>query len=125
MSQKKTKPTTRGAVYRRNKCHHEEGHGGSSVDGPVLDVGLVGQIVRGLDGNFHPLDGQERSQVRRVRRDDDEGERPPEGTEEQQTSFHLSACVAAFIKSSLQARQHHQPQHEQDAATGEGMGRKG
>lgn len=52
------------------------------MDGPILDVGLIGQIVWRLDGNLHPLDGQERGQVGRVGRDDDEGERPPERTRE-------------------------------------------
>lgn len=56
------------------------------MDGAVLDVGLVGQVVRGLDGDLHPLDGEERRQVGRVGRDDDEGEGPPErsGEEEEQ-----------------------------------------
>lgn len=67
-----------------SQSHHEEGHGGSPVDGAVLDVGLVGQIVRRLDGNLHPLDGEKRCQVGRVGRDDDEGEGPPERTREEE-----------------------------------------
>lgn len=62
--------------------HHEEGHGGASVDGAILDVGLVGQVVCRLDGDLHPLDGEERRQVGRVGRDDDEGEGPPERNRE-------------------------------------------
>lgn len=54
------------------------------MDRPVLDVGLVGQIVRRLDGNLHPLHGEERRQVGRVGRDDDEGERPPDSTREEE-----------------------------------------
>ncbi len=54
------------------------------MDGPVLDVGLVGQIVRRLNGNLHPLDRQKRRQVGRVGRDDDEGERPPGRTREEE-----------------------------------------
>lgn len=57
--------------------YHEEGHGAPPVDGAVLDVGLVGQVVRRLDGDLHPLDGQEGCQVGRVGRDDDQGESPP------------------------------------------------
>lgn len=41
----------------------EEGHGGSSVHGAVLDGRLVGQVVHRLDGHLHPLDGEEGSQV--------------------------------------------------------------
>lgn len=59
------------------ELYHEEGHGAPSVNGPVLDIGLVGQVVWRLDGSLHPLDGQESRQIGRVRRDDDESERPP------------------------------------------------
>lgn len=41
----------------------EEGHGGSSVHGAVLDGRLVGQVVHRLDGHLHPLDREEGSQV--------------------------------------------------------------
>lgn len=47
------------------------------MDGAVLDVGLVGQVVRRLDGNLHPLDSQEGCQVGRVGGDDDQSKRPP------------------------------------------------
>lgn len=47
------------------------------MDGAILDVGLVGEVVRRLDRNLHPLDGQESCQVRRVGGDDDQGEGPP------------------------------------------------
>ncbi len=52
------------------------------MDGPVLDVGLIGQIVWRLDGNLHPLDSQKRRQVSRVGRNNDEGECPPERNRE-------------------------------------------
>lgn len=52
------------------------------MDGAILDVGLVGQVVRGLDGDFHPLDGQEGGQVGRVGGDDDEGEEPPHSADD-------------------------------------------
>ena len=57
--------------------YHEESHGAPSVDGPILNVGLVSQVVRRLDGNLHPLDGQEGCQIGRVRGDDDQSECPP------------------------------------------------
>lgn len=47
------------------------------MDGAVLDVGLVRQIVRRLDGRLHPLDREKCCQVGRVGRDNDEGESPP------------------------------------------------
>lgn len=59
--------------------YHEERHGAPPVDGAVLDVGLVGEVVRRLDGNLHPLNGQESCQVSRVGGDDDQGEGPPGG----------------------------------------------
>ena len=49
------------------------------MDGAVLDVGLVGQVVRRADGHLHPLDGQEGGQVGGVGGDDDQGEGPPAG----------------------------------------------
>lgn len=69
--------TRRSGSRRRRGSHHEERHGAAAVDGAVLNVGLVGQVVRRLDGNLHPLDGQESCQVGRVGGDDDQGERPP------------------------------------------------
>lgn len=71
-------------VKALSQTHHEEGHGGSSMDGTILDVGLVGQIVRRLNGHFHPLDSEKRCQVGRVRRNDDERKRPPDKTGEGQ-----------------------------------------
>lgn len=41
----------------------EEGHGGSVSDSPVLYLGLLCQVIRRVDGGFHPLHGQEGSQV--------------------------------------------------------------
>lgn len=59
--------------------YHEEGHGAASVDGSIFDVGLISQVIRRLNGNLHPLDGQEGRQVGCVGGDDDEGEGPPVG----------------------------------------------
>ena len=39
---------------------------------------LLGEVLCVLDGRDHPLDGEEGSQVGRVRGDDDEGEEPPD-----------------------------------------------
>ena len=51
---------------------------GSGSERSVSDLILSGEIRDGFDGSVHPLDGQERRQVGRVGRDDDEGEEPPE-----------------------------------------------
>lgn len=59
-------------------AHHEELFGGARVKGSVGDLRLLGQVVGTLDGGNHPLHGEERSQVRRVGGDDDEGEKPPD-----------------------------------------------
>lgn len=63
------------------------------MDGAVLDVGLVRQIVRRLDGRLHPLDREKCCQVGRVGRDDDEGESPPEGGETK--TFMFLPCSTA------------------------------
>lgn len=61
--------------------HLEEGHGGPVFDCPILDFGLLGQVIRRVYGRFHALHSQKGSQVGRVGGDDDQGEGPPEGWE--------------------------------------------
>ena len=56
----------------------EERHGGSPQHGAVVDVRLVSQVIRILDGRGHPLDRQEGRQVGRVGGDQDQGEEPPD-----------------------------------------------
>ena len=60
--------------------HPEELLGGAGVQSAVGDVGLLGQVLRALDGGNHPLHGEEGGQVGRVGRDDDEGEEPPDAS---------------------------------------------
>ena len=55
----------------------EECLGGSGVERAVLDDRLPGEVLGGRDGHVHALDGEERGQVGRVRRHDDEREEPP------------------------------------------------
>ena len=55
----------------------EEVLAGAAVERAVLDLGLFGQVVGVLDRRQHAFDGEERGQVGRVRRDDDEGKEPP------------------------------------------------
>lgn len=42
-------------VHTIQSSYHEEGHGAAPVDSAVLDVGLVSQVVRRLNGDLHPL----------------------------------------------------------------------
>ena len=56
----------------------EEGHGGSADERAVGDVVLVGEVLGGLDGGGHALDGEEGGQVGRVRGDEDGREEPPD-----------------------------------------------
>lgn len=80
----------RNPIEAPSLTHHEEGHGGSSMDRAVLNVGLVRQVIGGLDGRFHPLDGEKCCQVGRVRGDNDERERPPAEQEEEGFNLHVS-----------------------------------
>ena len=45
--------------------------------GPILDLSLLSEVVRGLDGRLHLLIGEEGGQVGRVRGDHDEDKEPP------------------------------------------------
>lgn len=60
--------------------HLEEGHGGPVFDCPILDFGLLGQVIRRVYGRFHALHSQKGSQVGRVGGDDDQREEPPDAT---------------------------------------------
>uniref|UniRef100_A0A2K5MB21 Fcf2 pre-rRNA processing C-terminal domain-containing protein n=1 Tax=Cercocebus atys TaxID=9531 RepID=A0A2K5MB21_CERAT len=51
------------------------------MDGAVLDVGLICQVIGRLHRHLHALHGEEGGQVGRVGGDDDQGEGPPEGWE--------------------------------------------
>jgi len=55
----------------------EEGFAGTGVKSAVLDPCLFDEVVGGLDRRQHSLDGQERRQVRRVRRDEYQRKEPP------------------------------------------------
>ena len=81
---------------------------GSGSERSVSDLILSGEIRDGFDGSVHPLDGQERRQVGRVGRDDDEGEEEesekelPKGgstSSVRSCNNHLN-CLAANLKGS-------------------------
>ncbi len=57
--------------YPEERCR------GPSLQAPVFDRTLLGEVVRGLDRGHHSLHGQEGSQVGSVGGDHDEGEEPP------------------------------------------------
>lgn len=47
------------------------------MNGSIFDVGLIGQIIRRLYGNLHPLNGQEGRQIGRVGGNYYQSEGPP------------------------------------------------
>lgn len=66
----------------RAACPHSEKlFGGTSVQGTVGDLCLLGQVLRALYGGDHPLHSEEGCQVGCVWGDDDEGEKPPNPTD--------------------------------------------
>jgi len=60
----------------------EEVVGGSGFQSSVLDLLLLGEVVDRLDRRQHALDGEERGQVGRVRRDDYQREKPPRAADD-------------------------------------------
>ena len=76
----------------------KEGHGGAPVDGAVLYLRLLGQVVGVLNGWRHPLHGEEGGQVSGVWRDHDEREEPPHGADHScrhGSGGDLTACAHA------------------------------
>lgn len=77
-----TPPTIYSFVLRHiagfpDDAYLEKGHGGSVSDRAVLDFGLLGQVVGGVDGRVHPLHREKGSQVSGVGGNDDQREKPP------------------------------------------------
>ena len=66
--------------YPLNTCltYPEKPCCGARCHASVLDFTLLGQVVCRVDWTLHPLDGEESGQVGGVRRDHDQGEKPPE-----------------------------------------------
>lgn len=89
----------------------EEGHAGAAVDGAILDGGLVSKVIHGLDGDVHPLHGQERGQVGRVGGDDDQGECPPREGEEKMCfpSGNLLSIPTLCLSESLRSQNPSKP----------------
>lgn len=59
-------------------AHLKEGHGGAIFHHAILNLGLLGQVVGGVDGRLHALHGEEGCEVSGVGRNDDESEKPPD-----------------------------------------------
>ena len=60
------------------RSYSKECHGGSAFQCAIGDFVLISQILDGLNGRNHALDGEKSSQIGRVWRDDDEREKPPD-----------------------------------------------
>ena len=56
----------------------EERHCGSADERAVGDLALVREVLRGLDGRGHALDGEEGGEVGGVGGDEDRREEPPD-----------------------------------------------
>jgi hypothetical protein len=54
--------------------------GGAALDRPVLDLGLLAQVIRVLDRILHTLNGEESGQVGSVRRYKNKSEKGPDAT---------------------------------------------
>lgn len=61
--------------------HPEEFFSGASIQGTIGNLCLLGQVLCTLYGGHHPLYGEEGCQVGCVGRDDDEGEKPPNSSD--------------------------------------------
>jgi len=82
----------------RSSSNLEEGHRWTAGQRAVLDDVLLGQILGRFDRRPHPLDGEERSEVRRVRGDEDEREEPPHAADQSRrhgARRHLRPCTAS------------------------------
>lgn len=55
----------------------EESHRASAIESPVCDIGLTGEIFGVFYRRDHSFHREKSRQIRRVRRDDDQGEEPP------------------------------------------------
>ena len=76
---------------RVSTAYPEELLRGSVDDAAVLDLGLFGEVFGRLDRRLHALDGEERGQVGRVRRDDDQREEPPDQREQISVKNHQTS----------------------------------
>jgi len=55
--------------------------GCARADGAVFNLRLTRQVFGRIDGSHHSLDSEESGQVGSVRRDENQGEEPPNGTD--------------------------------------------
>lgn len=64
-------------VIKISVSHPEEGRRAAAFEGTVLDLRLLRKILGALDWRIHPLDGEESSEISRIRGDHDQREEPP------------------------------------------------
>ena len=83
--------------YAVRSSYLEEILGRAGVDCSVLDLGLLSQVVGRFDRRLHAFDGEERGQVGRVRRNNDEGEEPPDAADD--PSRHRPASRHTLVHS--------------------------
>jgi len=69
--------TDQSQIRRVKATNPEEVLGRSGVDGAVLDFGLFREVVGGVDGRQHTLDGEKGGEVGGVGRNDDKCKEPP------------------------------------------------
>ena len=91
-----------------NPSHPEEKILVSLFNDPVLDLTLLGEVLRAPDGRVQTLDGQERGQGGGVGRDHHQDEQPPEaggnaGGEGPENANYYN------LKSVKKATRHHHP----------------
>lgn len=83
-------------VCVKDTSYPEERHGGSAFEGAVRYLVLLSQILYAFDGGDHPLDREECRQVGGVRRDHDECEEPPHGSDDPRAGG-LRVQIAALV----------------------------
>ena len=78
LSELSNPPTPLMMMMTMKSVYFEEVPWWSGVDSAVLDVGLLGEILRRFNGRLHAFSSQERSHVGRVRWYEDQSEEPPD-----------------------------------------------
>lgn len=57
--------------------YHKKCHSASTMNGAILNIGLIGQVIRWIDGDLHSLHGQKSSKICCVWGDDYKSKSPP------------------------------------------------
>lgn len=84
--------------------HPKEFFGGAGIQRSIGDLCLLGQILSALYRRHHPLHSQEGSQVGSVGWDDDEGEEPPDASDDaarQRAKKNRTECLLGQKRQSV------------------------